>query len=54
MRTDDSFAKILADAEAELSARLADAPEHPTGRRIGELIDELTGKLRRDSRRPES
>ncbi len=46
VRTDDSFAKVLADAEAELSQRLAGAQEHPTGRRVGRLIDELTGKLK--------
>jgi curved DNA-binding protein CbpA len=48
VRTDDSFAKILADAEAELSERLAGASEHPAGRRVGKLIDELTGKLKGD------
>ena len=51
VKTDDSFAKILADAEAELSNRLAGAREHPTGRRIGRLIDELTGKLKGDNPR---
>jgi curved DNA-binding protein CbpA len=44
--TDDSFGKILADAEAELSQRLAGASEHPVGKRVGELIDELTVKLK--------
>jgi curved DNA-binding protein CbpA len=48
VRTDDSFAKILADAEAELSERLGGAREHPAARRIGELIDQLTGKLKGD------
>jgi curved DNA-binding protein CbpA len=48
VRTDDSFAKILADAEAELSERLAGASEHPVGRRVSKLIDELTGKLKGD------
>jgi curved DNA-binding protein CbpA len=46
VRTDDSFAKILADAEAELSERLGGARDHPAGRRVGQLIDELTGKLK--------
>jgi hypothetical protein len=46
VKTDDSFGKILADAEAELSQRLAGASEHPAGKRLGELIDELTGKLK--------
>jgi hypothetical protein len=49
VKTDDSFAKILADAEAELSNRLAGARERPAGRRIGRLIDELTGKLKGDN-----
>lgn len=48
IRTDDSFTKILADAEAELSERLADAREHPRGRRVERLIDELTGRLKGD------
>ncbi len=48
VRTDDSFSKILADAEAELSERLAGASEHPIGRRVGKLIDDLTGKLKAD------
>lgn len=46
VKTDDSFAKVLADAEAELSERLAGAPETPAGRRVGRLINELTGKLK--------
>jgi curved DNA-binding protein CbpA len=44
--TDDSFAKILADARSELSDRLAEAREHPGGRRVAELIDELAAKLK--------
>ena len=46
VRTDDSFAKILADAERELGERLAAAPETPAGQRVGRLIDELAAKLR--------
>lgn len=46
VKTEDSFGKILADAEAELSQWLAGASERPAGRRVGELIDELTGKLK--------
>jgi hypothetical protein len=46
VKTDDSFAKILADAEQELSQRLAGAREHPSGRRVGRLIDDLAAKLR--------
>ncbi len=48
VRTDDSFTKILADAEAELSERLAGVQEHPEARRVGRLIDDLTSKLKRD------
>jgi curved DNA-binding protein CbpA len=43
--TDDSLAKILVDARTELSERFAEAREHPAGRRVAELIDELTAKL---------
>jgi curved DNA-binding protein CbpA len=52
--TDDSFGKILSDARTQLSQWLSDADdvvtdarEHPTGKRISDLIDELEGKLRR-------
>lgn len=51
VHTDDSFAKILADAEVELSERLSGAREHPVGRRVSDLIDELTGKLRGEQSR---
>lgn len=51
VRTDDSFAKILADAEAELSDRLVDARQHPVGRRVSHLIDELAGKLKNEGSR---
>jgi hypothetical protein len=43
--TDDSLAKILDDARMELSDRLAQAREHPAGKRLTELIDELASKL---------
>ncbi len=46
VKTDDSFAKILADAEREFGERLAGAPEAPAGQRVGRLIDELAAKLR--------
>ena len=49
IKTDDSFGKILADAEAQLSERLAGAGDHPAGRRISKLVDELARKLRRES-----
>jgi hypothetical protein len=45
--TDDTLAKILADARAEVSGRLGHAREHPVGKRIAELIDlaeRLTGE----------
>jgi curved DNA-binding protein CbpA len=44
--TDDSLAKILADARSELSDRLSEVREHPAGRRVTDLIDELAAKLR--------
>jgi len=47
--TDDSLAKILADARAEVSDRLGEAREHPIGKRVSELIDELAAKLTGDS-----
>ncbi len=43
--TDDTLAKILADARAEMSDRLEDAREHRVGKRIAELIDELAARL---------
>ena len=43
--TDDSLAKVLADARVEFSERLSDAREHPVGKRVAELIDELAAKL---------
>jgi hypothetical protein len=46
--TDDSFSKILADARSELSARLGDARDQRAGRRFGDVIEELAGKLKRD------
>ena len=46
VKTEDSFGKVLADAEAELSQWLAGASERPAGKRVGDLIDELTGKLK--------
>jgi curved DNA-binding protein CbpA len=47
--TDDSLAKILADARAEMSDRLGQAREHPVGKRVAELIDQLAAKLTGDS-----
>jgi hypothetical protein len=44
--TDDSLAKILADARSELSDRLGEAREHPVGSRVAKLIDELAAKLK--------
>jgi curved DNA-binding protein CbpA len=51
VKTDDSFAKILADAEAELSDRLGGVREHPDGRRVSQLIDELKRKREGDNPR---
>jgi curved DNA-binding protein CbpA len=45
VHTDDTFAKLLDDAQAELSGRLGQARKGPVGRRVKELIDELASKL---------
>jgi curved DNA-binding protein CbpA len=44
--TDDSFTKILDDLASELSGRVGEAKDSPTGRRVSDLIDELGSKLR--------
>lgn len=44
--TDDSFAKILADARSELADRFAEAEEHPVRERVADLLDELAAKLK--------
>ena len=51
--TDDTLGKVLADARIEFSDRLADAREHPAGKRLVDLIDELAAKLTGGSRPPE-
>ena len=43
--TDDSFAKILADARSEVSDLLSKGREHPRVMRVNDLIDELVSKL---------
>jgi curved DNA-binding protein CbpA len=48
IKTDDSIGKILADARDELADRLSGAREHPVGKRITDLIDELEGLVSRD------
>ena len=45
VRTDDSLSKLLSDARGEFSERLAQAAEHPAGKRLTDLIDELEAKL---------
>jgi curved DNA-binding protein CbpA len=45
VNTDDSLAQILDDARSQLSERFADAREHPVGRRVADLIDDLATKL---------
>jgi curved DNA-binding protein CbpA len=44
--TDDSFAKILSDARAELADRFSEPRDHPAGERIADLLDELADRLR--------
>ena len=41
--TDDSFGKILADVRDEVAEKLAGARQHPSVRRVSELIDGLEG-----------
>jgi len=43
--TDDSLGKIVADARSELSDRLGETRDHPVGRRLADLIDELAAKF---------
>ncbi len=43
--TDDSFAKILADARSELTGLYGHARQQPIVKRVGDLIDELADKL---------
>ena len=50
--TDDSFAKILHDARAELSSRVDDLRDHPLADRVADLLDELGARLGTDKRRP--
>jgi curved DNA-binding protein CbpA len=44
--TDDSFAKILSDARAELADRFSEPRDHPAGERIADLLDQLADRLR--------
>ena len=50
--TDDTLSKILSDARAELSARLAKAREHPAAKSISELIDELASRINEPPKQP--
>jgi curved DNA-binding protein CbpA len=45
--TDDSLAKILADARAQASERFAEVSE-PVAKRVADLLDELASKLNGD------
>ena len=49
--TDDSFAKILADVRDEVSDRLSGARQHPSVKRVADLIDGLDGLTSRFDRR---
>jgi curved DNA-binding protein CbpA len=49
--TDDSFGKILADVRDEVSKRFSDAGQHPSVRRVADLIDGLEGLTSRFDRR---
>ena len=49
--TDDSLAKILADARAQASERFAEVSE-PVAKRVADLLDDLAGKLGSDHSPP--
>jgi curved DNA-binding protein CbpA len=49
--TDDSFGKILADVRDEVSKRFSDAGQHPSVRRVADLIEGLEGLTSRFDRR---
>jgi curved DNA-binding protein CbpA len=49
--TDDSFGKILADVRDEVSKRFSDAGQHPSVRRVSDLIEGLEGLTSRFDRR---
>lgn len=46
VRTDDSFAKILADARSEFADRLGEGRDQHVGERIADLLDEVAARLR--------
>jgi len=52
--TDDSFAKIAADASSELSSWLDRAKDQPARRRVTDLLDELAAKVSGDRDRGSS
>lgn len=49
VRTDDSLSKLLEDARAELSERLAGAGGHLAKGRAADLLEELADRLRGDA-----
>jgi curved DNA-binding protein CbpA len=51
VKTDDTLANVLRDAREEFSDRLAEAREHPQGKRLADLIDELASKLTGERRK---
>jgi hypothetical protein len=51
VRTDDTLAKVLTDARIAMTDQFERASEHPVGRRLADLIDELEAKLTGESRR---
>jgi len=51
VKTDDTLADVLRDAREEFSDRLAEAREHPQGKRLADLIDELASKLTGERRK---
>ena len=54
MTTDDSFAKIVADASSELLSWLDRAKDQPARRRVADLLDELAAKVSGDRDRGSS
>ena len=51
VKTEDSFSKLLDDAAKEISERFSEARNHPARERLTDLIDELTSKVSRETRR---
>jgi hypothetical protein len=45
VETEDSFAKIFADAQSEVADRLFGPNQHPAARRVADLFDDVESKI---------